>query len=855
MPTINEYTQRLPDYNINPQNYDPSLEIQVAIKQQKNYDRILNTVKGLQSQALNIQMLNQEGRQRLEKYNKELNEKLSGDLGDLNKTEVQNEIAGYFQNIAGDNQLIKASQLSSEYQNQLDMIESFRQSGRKDRGYNSINETVFKEWDGGLYDFMQSDLGKVTNPGFQPTKYTPFKELDTKLLNIAKSLHADTVIREGSGSDGYLLHKEVTGVSTEKIREMMMTQFDQEDLEQLDVMSKYEVIQNRRLNTIPDFYQKYNQFADNEIKRTQSQGDVLKQQAEYYQTLINDAKTPAEKKIEYLQKVNELKTNSELYNNRANSLQASKKDLGDFEKMTNDELLKYSKEMQWFTKINGISDALSWKKDVEIYKPDQVWMFNKKMDVMKWQEELRASTKLATARMTKEKSEVPEFSGQIDAVKNTQTFFDTYKNLTGMQQQMAKISDEFVTAPSFDSKQLLNDNFLKENKDNYQIKMWDTFSRENPNLAIKNGQPQIEAFKLWLKDKEANPEGLTGQYVAEQSRNKVVSDYLDTQVMEINQATRKSMNYYDDLVGNGYNLYSVDGRQLSKEDYNRGVPAYIGVPLNKEKTGYKMVKLEDALNEVKEGKKRSRQQQQFENTNIYGGPTSGAGVLTLLSNAIDSEGKRSEYSGYMNTDPGLVNKLNDLVLTEEQYNKQLETEMLSRLPQVFQLGTVEALNDEAKNMYMNDVVSAAKNVNKGGQFAISLDDIAFIRPPVTGNKGQFGLKPEVAKKLGEEGWMLPDAANKDEMTTIRPGLSFSFNTNRPYMPYDIMFNEAIKKQPYVDNYKGYTIRIAKSKINDETTVQVYDPKGELVDGTSTKGVSDVNALISSMKQFIDTQKK
>ena len=855
MPTINEYTQRLPDYNINPQNYDPSLEIQVAIKQQKNYDRILNTVKGLQSQALNIQMLNQEGRQRLEKYNKELNEKLSGDLGDLNKTEVQNEIAGYFQNIAGDNQLIKASQLSSEYQNQLDMIESFRQSGRKDRGYNSINETVFKEWDGGLYDFMQSDLGKVTNPGFQPTKYTPFKELDTKLLNIAKSLHADTVIREGSGSDGYLLHKEVTGVSPEKIREMMMTQFDQEDLEQLDVMSKYEVIQNRRLNTIPDFYQKYNQFADNEIKRTQSQGDVLKQQAEYYQTLINDAKTPAEKKIEYLQKVNELKTNSELYNNRANSLQASKKDLGDFEKMTNDELLKYSKEMQWFTKINGISDALSWKKDVEIYKPDQVWMFNKKMDVMKWQEELRASTKLATARMTKEKSEVPEFSGQIDAVKNTQTFFDTYKNLTGMQQQMAKISDEFVTAPSFDSKQLLNDNFLKENKDNYQIKMWDTFSRENPNLAIKNGQPQIEAFKLWLKDKEANPEGLTGQYVAEQSRNKVVSDYLDTQVMEINQATRKSMNYYDDLVGNGYNLYSVDGRQLSKEDYNRGVPAYIGVPLNKEKTGYKMVKLEDALNEVKEGKKRSRQQQQFENTNIYGGPTSGAGVLTLLSNAIDSEGKRSEYSGYMNTDPGLVNKLNDLVLTEEQYNKQLETEMLSRLPQVFQLGTVEALNDEAKNMYMNDVVSAAKNVNKGGQFAISLDDIAFIRPPVTGNKGQFGLKPEVAKKLGEEGWMLPDAANKDEMTTIRPGLSFSFNTNRPYMPYDIMFNEAIKKQPYVDNYKGYTIRIAKSKINDETTVQVYDPKGELVDGTSTKGVSDVNALISSMKQFIDTQKK
>ena len=72
MPSINEFTQGLVVPQYAPTNYSPELEIQVAIKQQKNYDRILNTVKGLQSQALNIQMLNQEGRQRLEKYNKEI---------------------------------------------------------------------------------------------------------------------------------------------------------------------------------------------------------------------------------------------------------------------------------------------------------------------------------------------------------------------------------------------------------------------------------------------------------------------------------------------------------------------------------------------------------------------------------------------------------------------------------------------------------------------------------------------------------------------------------------------------------------------------------------------------------------
>ena len=343
--------------------------------------------------------------------------------------------------------------------------------------------------------------------------------------------------------------------------------------------------------------------------------------------------------------------------------------------------------------------------------------------------------------------------------------------------------------------------------------------------------------------------------MAEQTRNKVVSDYLDTQVMEINSKTRETLNQYDQLEG--YPLYKSDGSALSREEYNKGVLAYIGVPIDKNKSQYRMIRLEDALNEIKKGKKLSRDIKIGQNVPIAmsGGP---GGIipklLTPVSNAIGSEGTSNEYMGYLSTDPGLVQRLNRIVENEDQVKKQLETEMLSRLPQVFQLGTVEALNDEAKKIYMNDVVSAAKNANKEGQFAISLDDIAFIRPPVTGNKGQFGLKPEAAKKYGEEGWMLPDAANKDQMTTIRPGLSYSFQTNRPYMPYDILFNEAIKKQPYIDNYKGYIIRIEKSKINDTTTIQIYSPKGELINGTTTSGVSDVNAIVSSMKQFIDTQK-
>lgn len=837
MPTINEYSRTLPEYNYLPTNYDPTLEIQVLQKSQKNYDRILNTVKGLQSQALNVQMLNQEGRVRLENYNKELNEKLTGDLGDLNKAEVQNEIAGYFQNIANDTQLIKASQLSREYQSQIDTIESFKQSGRKDRGYNSINETVFKEWDGGLYDFMQSGLGRVTDPNFRVTKYTPFKELDTKLVNIAKTLHADTQITEGaSGVDDYLLHKEISGVTPEKIREMLATQFDQEDLEQLDVMAKYEVIQNRRLNSIPEFYQKYNQFADNEIKRTQSQSDILTQQADYYQSLINNSKTPADKKAEYIAKVNQLKTNSQLYSNRASSLQQSKKGLEDFEKMSNEELLQYAKEIQWNNKINGLSDALSWKKEVEIYKPSQLAMFYKKMNVQVWQEQVRSSTKLAIARMAREGKQ-PEFSGVGDPVKNTQSFFETYKNLTDLQQQMAKVSNRIVTSPSFDSSKLLDSQFLKDNKDNYEVKMWDIFQNENPN-SIKGNKPQIEQFKLWLKEVESNPQGLAGNYVEQQHRNEVVSDYLDKQVMDINSKTRNAVSIYDTFEG--YPIYKQDGSKLSREEYNQGVPGFLGVPIDSSKNSFKLIPMEDVMNE---GSKYSKEYAEYleSNQTLSGAPT---GVRL-----------KSEPKSFITNDRGLYERVLSANKIKEDYNKQLETEMMNQLPEVFQIGMVEAMNDEAKKIYWNDVFSSAKNANsdKEGQFGLSFEDIDVVRIGLGGDKGQFRLKPGVAEKL--KGFKLPDASDPKKLVDIVPGITYGFRTERPFAAYDILYNEAAKTEPIVSNYKGYTIRVAKSQINNNTTIQVYSPSGELIDKKTSDDISDVNAVIKAMRQYIDTIKK
>lgn len=841
---VSEYTQNLSIPQYTPQNYSPDLELQVAMRHQQNYNRVLNSVRNLQSQALNIQMLNQEGRQRLDEYNRELNDNLSGDLGDLNKVEVQNQVASYFQKVAGDTQLIKASQLSGQYQNQIDMIESFRQSGRKDKGYNSINETVFKEWDGGLYDFAQSGLGEVTSPGFQPIGYTPFKELDTKMLNIAKTLHADTIIKEGgSGSEGYLLHQERSGVSPEKIREMMLSTFDQEDLEQLDVMAKYEVIQNRKLGTIPQFYDKYNSYADNEIKRVESLSDTAKQQADYYTNLIKDKNTPEDKKVEYAQIVTQLQTNAGLYTDRATSLRNNKKAYSDFEKMSNNELLEYAKEIQWNNKINGLSDVLSWKKEVDTLKPDQVWMFNKKMDVMKWQEEVRAQTKMNVARLQREGKEkapeTPQFSGPIDSVRNTQNFFDSYKTLTDMQESYAKMSNRVITSPSFNKSQLLDDNFLQQNKDNYEVKMWDVYRREYPD-AVKGGQPQVEAFKLWLADKEANPSGLTGQYVEQQNRNEIISNWLDTKTMEINQATRGKVSVYDALEG--YPMYKADGSPLSKEEYNNGVQGFLGVPTSPAKTDFRLIPIEDVMNEAENFSNREKQYLQNQSQ------TFGAGTI----------GTRTPIpTSFIANDRGLYERILKANELKNQYNKQLEQELIGRLPQIFQMPLVEAVNDEAKLIYLPDVVSAAKNSNEGkdvGQFAISPKDIAFMRPPTTGDIGQFALTNEASKTYGELGWRLPDAVDPTKTVLIQPGVSYAFRTNKPYMPYDIILNEAVKDNPIKEKYKGYTTTVSRSKLDGSFTIGITDSKGiSVLDPTSTNQITDVNKAIEAAHRQIELE--
>lgn len=838
MPTISEYTPEIqsliPKYKET--NYDVGLDIAILQKKQREYDTAFAKIKGLESRALNIQMLNQEGRQRLDAYNKRLESQLSKDLGDLSRVEVQNKVASMFQDIAQDTQLIRAATMSRQYQDQVDLINSFKQSGRKDKGYNSINETVFMDWDGGYNDFVNKSLADVTSGNFAPIKYVPFKELDTKMLNIAKTLHQDTIKRQTATGNGYLRYVEQSGVSPERISELMQTQFDQEDLEQLDQMAKYEVIRARKLNSVPALYNKYDVYSKNEIKRVQSEQSKYNQQADYLEKKLKGKLEEGEAE-EITQMVAQLRANAEILGQREFDLQNSKKSLGDFQNMSNDELAEYAKEMQWSQKIKGVSDAMSWKTDVDMYKTDPTYLGLKKLDTIRWQEQLRANTRLTLDRLKEEKAKKekgPEWGGVGDPVKNKQDIYTSFGNLVGLQEQMAKQTNRLIDSQTFDPRQLSDQGFLKANADNYHVKMWDVFSKQYP--AFQGGQPQTEAFRLWLKEQEENPSTPFIQGVVEQQRrDEFVSDYIDDKVDSINKATREKLNEYDML--SNYTIRHADGTPMTKDQYNSGRVAYISVPTDANKTGYKLIKLDDAVSSARTYRDTSK-----EHSRDLGNP-----FKPPLAVANLEPTKPLVYN-----DKGLYNTLIDVSESRSNADTMIRDILTERLPQIGQFGMMQSLNKEAIQSKIGDVMGAAKNSDPDKQFGIGVDDLEFVNVPVgSGQFGQFKLKDSAAKTYAEEGWQLPLASDPHTFTPIVPGNTYAFKT-QPVSPYDTYFNLILEERPWVDYYKGYKIEMSKSPVNKNVIfLNIFDPKGLPIKSEQVPSQGESKNYLEAIKRVID----
>ena len=100
-------------------------------------------------------------------------------------------------------------------------------------GYNPINEFVFRNWEGGLVDFMNAD--DINGWETKKTGYTPYKDIDQKLINITKLLKDETNITVVADGQGRLTSYGTKGVS-KKISALLQKTLDQDELSQMEVL-------------------------------------------------------------------------------------------------------------------------------------------------------------------------------------------------------------------------------------------------------------------------------------------------------------------------------------------------------------------------------------------------------------------------------------------------------------------------------------------------------------------------------------------------------------------------------------------------------------------------------------------
>ena len=126
--------------------YNQSLAINEAKikKRQADYDDAYAKLSTLRSNALNMNMLYEEGKETLDNYNKDLGVLFSQDLGDLSKGENQVKFIEPFKKIAGDTRLRTMHLKSNEILKDIEVRDKAKMSDNPYKeGYSDMNDWVF----------------------------------------------------------------------------------------------------------------------------------------------------------------------------------------------------------------------------------------------------------------------------------------------------------------------------------------------------------------------------------------------------------------------------------------------------------------------------------------------------------------------------------------------------------------------------------------------------------------------------------------------------------------------------------------------------------------------------------------
>ena len=882
--TVSSYTESLVLPKYKETNYDSSLEVALLMKKQQQYDTFLSRVHSLQNQGLNVSMLNVKGKQKLDQYNQEIDDMLSGDLGDLSDEKVQSKVSSMFGKISMDTDLKERSRLSSFYQQQMSLIDGMKNSKDPTKsGYDGINETVFRKWDGGLEDFQLAD--DIT--GFDQKKqgYVPFKNINQQLVNLTKLLHAESqtvqkpvsqkvkIMKDGKEviqevPTGYDILTSDKGVSSERIRGMFEEVLKGDGMAQLEVLSKYRILKNDSPEGRTNLYGSYTGWLKSEHRNTKNQlGQVQALKKQYEETIKGLNLPPDElavKKALYQQEIDNLSEREIGLTTKYSQQLKNQMSIDDWNKMSRTEMLPFINQLTTESYVNGISDSLARKEEVSKVGMDETYFANARIGNM--QDRLALDTELGRARLALEQAKF-EFDkveserkltgtgakgtslGGLptgDIMKNPTELFTTWDKTLEISKEYNDKTTPIITSKGKDNKynidprKLIDTRWLDDNKNNYEVQLWNAYTarfggtayldqdKKQPNLA------GFEAFKVGVQNGDYKNDDRLNQIHDNYTSDVQVTDWFNKMTLEVADAINKQTDIGSVRVGSSSPTLA---EYAGMNKWNGQGEMRFGVKDGK--GGYKQMTWSEVKSEYNTAKMKTR----------AGQIASGESTQRLVG-VLDPKGKVAPMEGILANDPNFLATVEKAMELESNKSGIIQDIFNSKLPQMLQNRHAVINDPNAITSYLGDINSANKMVpgkEDLGDIAIDREAIAQIAVPVGDGFGAFQLKPEGVKAY--EGVSLVDSqGNIDD--TVDPYKWYKFNTI-PINPRDHILNAMFENTGELKkNIEGHSV-IFRYERDSPTFVVIVDGTPILPPPKSV----DINLAVREVTNRIRQQKQ
>ncbi len=830
---ISEYSAGLAFPELVKTNYDNQLEVALLLKKQTEYDQTLARLNNLQSTALNMAMINLDGAEKLQGYNKELNDMLSQDLGDVTDPRVQARLAGYFTKIAGDDDLKEKNRISQYYLSQDADIQRRKQAKDPSKeGFNSINQFVYENAEGGKNDFVKAKDTK----GWDSKKigYTPYKDIDTKMVNLGKLLHEET--KSDIKYDGYNIITTTTkGVSKERAAQWLKGNLDQGEIEQLQVLSQYRILTAKP----EELHQSYSEF----IQRNKADTE---QKIKYYEAVkksydpnnLPAGLSEAEKeirKVEYEQKQMEADQALAALNNNKNQLISGEKTFEEWNSLSEREKLPFVQQMTWENKVDELSSAVSYMSEMQSVTPNRGAIEQANLS-LKAQEMAIKAQQDAFKAQKEAMSQQPSWSITADQVPNPA---DTLVRFNEMQTQGIQYQknatnifdpesldyafkepgsfEKFINNKSPEDK-VFSKSFTEENKDNHYLSLWYHYRN------MQTEAPTLEGFKVFLEKVEK------GDYSKDATvQGKMDAIYRDRQVgdwmMEKTREIEEKANYKNPFL-----FKSEEGKTL--------------------------------LDYAKESGWNGEGEPVFNFVISQPTPYGGYGIPITVSYTLDELLDPSLFESFNQAALPMSSGLKELISSAKvQYERREAVAKVfnESLPTMAQTGqkTLDLTIDKNKEYAtLNVIPKITESYKNFTSMGLSSKDVATISADFTGmtNNAYFTLTEEGAKKL--EGKTLLGPNGEEIVVKGTTAQQFKFLYSPPGVEkYDAQFNLMFKDRSISNNgyelmYKNHRIIMRTNPTNGEVNVIIVMPDKTQINKTVSQGTTPLDA-INGIKSVID----